>query len=199
LEISGSKAAAALPSWADEIHASHSSLASAGGFVLCRDCGSLASSYHRKSNLFKVCAFTNQDDGWTMPEGSKWRMQKLLDGLHPVPKLDLWPDGRLRGQALHVAYLRRVVKSVGQDTQAFLVVDSDEDWPIAACPGSQELPVSEEDFELVSDFLDSSVDTAVLSADEGAYELSLDLLSLRNADYISSEVKIAAINQHMQH
>ena len=123
-----------VPGWAQEIHDSHNHLVHGGGFVCCVRCGALAASHHKRSGLFSACPVVARE-GWTLPEGSKWRLARLKAGLHPEGKSGrYWPDGRSAAVQLQLRLARKpsvqaegVLAAVGSSDWLDQLLEAEED------------------------------------------------------------------------
>ena len=89
-----SNAAGEAPEWMNDIHDSHCKIVCGGGFACCAHCGAVAASHRLKSGHFAPCSPSSKAS-WRLPEGSKWRLQRIIGGKHPEGSAaKSWPDGR---------------------------------------------------------------------------------------------------------
>ena len=96
-----------IPLWAGQVHPSHQWLLNGGGFLCCVRCGALAASRNLRSGLFAACP-ASTGSGWSLPEGSKGRLERFKRGLHPEGRAArYWPDGRKAGNAIMINVARR--------------------------------------------------------------------------------------------
>ena len=151
------------------------------GFSFCSKCGSVAAAIDTGSRLTKPCR-------GSMPDGSRSRINRIQKGHHPYKDQQWWPDGSLAEES-------GTVKKVGQDSLVFLEqpyeheaapqTESDEDrppppanWPTALVQS----PPDEDFYSLVTDELDSAIDTFDDNWDRShsyAHDVKVDLASLQ--------------------
>jgi hypothetical protein len=92
------------PAWHRPVHSSHD-LGAANGYAFCRKCGSLPASHNLSSMLFQQCEFGLQGEGCVFPPpGSKWRLGRIMKGLHPEPRALFWPDGKEASEVASIVY-----------------------------------------------------------------------------------------------
>lgn len=85
------------PVWVDTLHTSHV-LSYAAGAVWCQRCGATARRQPQQGPLLQSCRRC-------IPDGSKWRLRKLSEGVCTCwPE---WPDGRSRAVRVQVTRVRR--------------------------------------------------------------------------------------------
>jgi hypothetical protein len=79
------------PFWIRRIDSSHSDIKFGAGMVFCNLCGALSSSDASSSHLFRTCRYKR---GSQIPTGSRSRLWRIRQGMHPEKSMEFWPDGR---------------------------------------------------------------------------------------------------------
>jgi hypothetical protein len=62
------------------------------GLVFCRKCGFIAAGGRKNLGIFEPCRWSTE--GVQIPEGSKYRRSRSIQGKHPDCTAKKWPDGR---------------------------------------------------------------------------------------------------------